>query len=94
MTVADFMATGTDTPLFFQAPFGLCRVIGVIARNPFPQIVCLTDNGQHMFIKVLWHTELLQHSDNDCPFDIADCPACQELYLQWYDQQQREEIRP
>jgi hypothetical protein len=34
------------------------RVIGVIARQPRPQVILLTDDGESVFLYVLWSTQL------------------------------------
>ena len=58
MTVADFMQSGSDAPLYIQAAFGRARVIGIIARQPRPQVIALTDGGASVFLWALWSTQL------------------------------------
>ena len=90
MTVRDYINQTPDTPLYLNTCIGPLRVVCASEAYPFPQVTCLMSRGEKRAFWVLSSTELLQHTDDDCPLDIEDCQQCQELYLSWYYAQQME----
>lgn len=90
MTVRDYISQRPDMPFYLNTCIGPLRVVGAREVYPFPQVSCLMSSGKEKAFWVLYSTELLQHSDDECPLEIEDCPQCQELELQWYYAQQME----
>ena len=69
---------------------GLIALVGLLGSGCDLASKTRPDDGEHVFLYVMWNTELLQHSDTDCPLEVEDCPQCQQLWLDWYYQQQTE----